>query len=55
MVIIYEIWTCKEMGSFHLHSTYFNRAAAELMRTTLENSREYITVWIEEKYEPEVE
>lgn len=51
---IYEVWTCMDSShEFAKQGTFLNRAAAESIAEVLRESGIYISVWVEEKYDPE--
>lgn len=54
-MIIYTVWTYTTLGSTQRHSSYLNRAAAEMVVKALFIEGIYKNVWIEETYEPEVD
>ena len=52
-MIIYEIWTYSNRGESQKHSSYLNRAAAEMVKEALEIEGIYRMVRIEEVHEVE--
>lgn len=50
-MIIYEIWTYSNRGESQKHSSYLNRAAAEMVKRALEIEGIYRMVRIEEVQE----
>lgn len=52
-MIIYIVWTYTDLGQTIRHSSYLNRAAAEMVVKALRVEGIYKNVWIEEVYDPE--
>ena len=52
-MIIYVVWTYTNLGQTIRHSSYLNRAAAEMVVKALKIEGAYKNVWIEEIVEPE--